>query len=143
MDPARIQALIATCEGITRDASSFVTELNGLVFRSRNTELDLVVLEGQTSTLVSAADKLHRWILDDSNKLSASELDPVSKCVNSCEILASALKNAVSNAPKGSERPNIFRRAGAIFTRSEINRYAKALEQQGNALNLLLQDVHV
>jgi hypothetical protein len=139
MDPASILALTAACLGITRNAASFISGLNDLISRLRDTELDLSALEGQTSILGLVAERLRRWIVDHENELSESEREPLWRCVSNCEALVTTLRNAVGKVSNGQKTPNLWRRARAVFAQPQLERYSRTLEQQGNALNIFLQ----
>lgn len=139
MDPASILALTAACLGITRNTASFISALNNLVSRLRDTELDLSAIDGQTSILGLVAERLRHWIVDHENELSEVEREPLWRCVSNCETLVTTLRDAVSKVSNGQKAPNLWRRARTVFAQPQLERYARTLEQQGNTLNLFLQ----
>jgi uncharacterized protein YhaN len=143
MDPVSILALTSVCLGITRTAAGFVSELNDLFSRLKNTELDLSVLEGHTNILGLVAERLRRWITDHENELTEQEREPLWKCVSNCEALVTALKNAVGKVSNGKKTANLWCRVKKVFAQPQLERYARTLEQQGNALNLFLQAFQV
>jgi hypothetical protein len=148
MDPATILAITGACVGITRNAASFITGLNDLVVRMRDVELDLSSIEAQTGILGLVSERLRLWINIHQDELTQVERSRLWACVNSCDQFVRALETAThrsgrepatAGAPEPQRRLGLWRRAQTLIAQPQLQRYATALQQQGNALNTFLQ----
>jgi hypothetical protein len=148
MDPATILAITGACVGITRNAASFITGLNDLVVRMRDVELDLSSIEAQTGILGLVSERLRLWINIHQDELTQVERSRLWACVNSCDQFVRALETATHSAgrepatvgaPEPQRRLGLWRRAQTLIAQPQLQRYATALQQQGNALNTFLQ----
>jgi hypothetical protein len=148
MDPATILAITGACVGITRNAASFITGLNDLVVRLRDVELDLSAIEAQTGVLGLMSERLRIWINLHQDELSEMERRRLWECINSCDQLVRALETATNRAARDPatvgtaverRRLGLWKRVQTLVAQPQLQRYAKALEQQGNAVNAFLQ----
>jgi hypothetical protein len=148
MDPATILAITGACVGITRNAASFITGLNDLVVRFRDVELDLSAIEAQTGVLGLVSERLRLWINIHHDELSAVERTCLWECVYNCEQLVRALLNATNRVGREPatvaagvqpRKLSIWKRGQALFAQPQLQRYARALELQVNAVNAFLQ----
>jgi hypothetical protein len=148
MDPATILAITGACVGITRNAASFITGLNDLVVRLRDVELDLGAIEAQTSILGLVSERLRLWINIHQDELSEVERRRLWECIHSCDQLVRALETATNRAGRDPtivgaaverRKLGVWQRVQALVAQPQLQRYARALEQQGNALNTFLQ----
>ncbi|KUJ08421.1 uncharacterized protein LY89DRAFT_764528 [Mollisia scopiformis] len=131
MDPATILAITGACVGITRNAASFVTGLNDLIVRFRDVELDLSAIEAQTGVLGLVSERLRLWINIYQDELSDIEWTRLWECVYKLR--------ATSATGVQRRKLSIWKRGQALFAQPQLQRYARALEQQGNAVNAFLQ----
>jgi hypothetical protein len=148
MDPATILAITGACVGITRNAASFITGLNDLVVRLRDVELDLSAIEAQTGILGLMSDRLRIWIGLHQDELSQMERTRLWECVNSCNQLVRALETATNRAGRDpattgtgvqQRRLGLWKRVQTLIAQPQLQRYARALEQQATAVNAFLQ----
>lgn len=132
--------------GITRNVTSFITGLNDLIVRLRDVELDLSAIEAQTGILSLVSERLRLWIAAHKDELTQVERARLWECVNSCEQFVRALQTATHRAGSGRDlgtseqrkAPGLWTRLQALLAQPQLQRYARTLEQQGNALNLFL-----
>lgn len=147
MDPASIVSLATSVVNIVGVIAKNVNALSTLQAKYRNADLSVFLLIGQLSTLKAALGQISEWIKMEGLTAQSEHLQLVEDlkvALNSCQILISTLDDRVDQLAnkEGSDNLKVQGKVVFLWEEQELNVYVTHLNNQVNALNLLLSAIH-
>ena len=146
MDPVSIVGLVSSVLNIVSVIAKNVNALSTLQANYRNADMSVFLLIGQLSTLKAALGQIAEWIKTEglASKLEHVQLvQDLQVALNGCQILISILDDRVDQlaTKEGSESLKVQGKIAFLWEEQELNVYVTHLNNQVNALNLLLSAI--
>ena len=147
MDPVSIVALTHTALSIVNVIAKNINALSILQARYRNADLSVFLLIGQLSTLKAALGQISEWIKVEGLAAQSEHLqlvEDLNVALNGCQILISILDDRVNQLANKEDSNSLKVRGKIVFLweEQELNVYVTHLNNQVNALTLLLSAIH-
>jgi hypothetical protein len=141
MDPISAFGLAASALNTVDIIARSVNFLLGLQTRYRQADLTLNLLIVQLSTLKAALNQIYDWINTSLIGVPGHEqvvLD-LTTSIEGCKVLLSILNDRISSVERvGVDSLGMWGKTQLLWTENESNQYISYLNNQINALNLLL-----
>jgi hypothetical protein len=141
MDPVSITGLAASILTIIEITKKIFKTLQKFRERWKETDLEVLLLETQVTTLEAALDQIHKWI---SSNLDSKPCDyqlymTLESSLRSCQLLISHLDHYTSTLDRREDDTLDWRNKLAVVSENpDLKRYLELLNNQTSALNLLL-----
>ena len=147
MDPVSIVGLASSALSIVSVIAKNVNALSTLQAKYRNADLSVFLLIGQLSTLKAALGQISEWIKIEGLAAQSEHLQLVEDlkvALNGCQVLISILDDRVDQLEnkEGSDSLKIQGKIVFLWEEQELNVYVTHLNNQVNALTLLLSAIH-
>ena len=146
MDPVSIISLAASVSSIVGVIAKTVNALSTLQAKYRNADLSVFLLIGQLSTLKAALGQISEWIKIEGCTAQSEHLqlfEDLMVALNSCQILISILDDRIDQLAhkEGSDSLDVKGKIVFLWGEEELNMYVTHLNNQVNALSLLLSAI--
>ncbi|MCJ1314931.1 hypothetical protein MMC15_000245 [Xylographa vitiligo] len=146
MDPVSIAGLAASVLSIVNVIAKNVNALSTLQAKHSNADLSVFLLIGQLSTLKAALGLISVWIKTAGLAAKSEHLQLVEDlrvALNGCEVLILILDDRVDQLAnkEGSEGLKVQGKIVFLWEEQELGVYVNHLNNQVNALNLLLSAI--
>ena len=147
MDPVSIFALAHTVLSIVSVIAKNINALSTLQAKYRNADLSVFLLIGQLSTLKAALGQISEWIKIEDLTAQSEHLqlvEDLNVALDGCQILISILDDRVNQLANKESSDSLKVRGKIVFLweEQELNVYVTHLNNQVNALTLLLSAIH-
>ncbi|MCJ1377204.1 guanine nucleotide-binding protein subunit alpha [Xylographa soralifera] len=147
MDPVSIIGLAQSVLSIVGVIAKNVNALSTLQAKYRNADLSVFLLIGQLSTLKAALGQISEWIKIEDLTAQSEHLQLVEDlklALNGCQVLISILDDRVDQLAnkEGSDSLKVQGKIVFLWEEQELNVYVTHLNNQVNALTLLLSAIH-
>ena len=144
MDPVSIAGLVLS---IVTVIAKNVNALSTLQAKNRNADLSVFLLIGQLSTLKAALGQISEWIQMEGLAAKSEHLhlvEDLNVALNGCQVLISILDDRVNQLAnkEGSDSLKVQGKIVFLWEEQELNMYVTHLNNQVNALSLLLSAIH-
>ena len=147
MEPASMVGLAASVLTIVDIIAKNVKALSTLQAKYRSADLSVFLLIGQLSTLKAALGQISEWINMEGLPAQTQHLqlaEDLNVALNGCHILISILDNRVDQLASKEDSDSLTAKGKIAFLweEQELNVYVTHLNNQVNALALLLSAIH-
>ncbi|MCJ1283127.1 guanine nucleotide-binding protein subunit alpha [Xylographa opegraphella] len=147
MDPVSIVGLASSVLSIVSVIAKNVNALSTLQAKYRNADLSVFLLIGQLSTLKAALGQISEWIKAEGLAAQSEHLQLIQDlqvALNGCQALISILDDRVDQlaTKEGSDNLKVQGKIVFLWEEQELNVYVTHLNNQVNALTLLLSAIH-
>ncbi|MCJ1434227.1 guanine nucleotide-binding protein subunit alpha [Xylographa pallens] len=146
MDPVSIVSLASAVLSIVGVIAKNVNALSTLQAKYRNADLSVFLLIGQLSTLKAALGQISEWIKVEGITAQSEHLQLVADlqvALKGCQVLISILDDRVEQLAnkEGSDSLKVQGKIVFLWEEQELNVYVTHLNNQVNALTLLLSAI--
>ena len=147
MDPLSIVSLTASVSSIVGIITKTVNALSTLQAKYRNADLSVFLLIGQLSTLKAALGQISEWMRIEGCTAQSEHLQlfkDLMEALNGCQTLISILDDRIDQLAhkEGSDSLDVKGKVLFLWEEQELNMYVTYLNNQVNALSLLLSAIH-
>ena len=146
MDPVSIVSLASAVLSIVGVIAKNINALSTLQAKYRNADLSVFLLIGQLSTLKAALGQISEWIKIEGITAQSEHLQLIADlqiALNGCQVLISILDDRVEQLAnkEGSDNLKVQGKIVFLWEEQELNVYVTHLNNQVNALTLLLSAI--
>ena len=146
MDPVSIVGLASSVVSIVSVIAKNVNALSTLQAKYRNADLSVFLLIGQLSTLKAALGQISEWIKIEDPAVQSEHLllvEDLEVALNGCQVLITILDDRVDQLANKEDSDSLNFQGKIIFLweEQELNVYVTHLNNQVNALNLLISAI--
>jgi hypothetical protein len=140
MEPVSVVGLTASMVGCVKIIGTSISSLLALQFKYKQADLTVQLLLGQLSTLRAALNEICPWITDSLVGVPQHEqlVSDLTISIKGCQVLLLILSDHIASLDRNGVALSLRGKARLLWAENESNQYLSHLNNQVNALNLLL-----